>query len=91
MDRFFASSKTCCVCGHKVDKLPLGIREWDCPSCHTTHDRDGNAAINIDSQGILKIKAEGMTVSARRGFCVNRVTNDTLQPMKREALFVASA
>jgi putative transposase len=46
-DQFFASSKTCSSCGHKLDKLPLKIREWECPHCRTIHDRDVNAAINI--------------------------------------------
>jgi putative transposase len=48
-DRFFASSKTCSAsdCGHKVDKLPLAVREWTCPVCGASHDRDVNAAINL--------------------------------------------
>lgn len=32
-----------------------------------TDDRDVNAALNIKRQGILKLKAEGMSVSAHRG------------------------
>jgi len=31
---------------HKKDKL-IGIREWSCTECGTTHDRDINAAKNI--------------------------------------------
>jgi putative transposase len=50
--RFFPSSKTCSSCGHILDKLPLDVREWDCPSCNTHHDRDGNAALNIRTEGI---------------------------------------
>ena len=31
IDRWFPSSKRCGNCGHIVDKLPLNIREWECP------------------------------------------------------------
>lgn len=51
INRFFPSSKTCSSCGHKVEKMPLDIREWTCPSCGEDHDRDINAAINIRNQG----------------------------------------
>jgi putative transposase len=50
--RFFPSSKTCSCCGHVVPELMLDIRECDCPSCGTHHDRDGNAALNIRNEGI---------------------------------------
>lgn len=51
VDRFFPSSKTCHCCGHVVEKLPLNVREWKCPSCDTTYDRDVNAAKNILAAG----------------------------------------
>ena len=47
VDRFYPSSKTCHHCQHKVDELPLNIRNWQCPSCNTNHDRDINASVNI--------------------------------------------
>jgi putative transposase len=52
IDRWFPSSKRCVECGHIVDKLPLDVREWDCPSCGTHHDRDVNAAKNILAAGL---------------------------------------
>jgi len=50
VDRFFPSSKLCSVCGFKVDKLNLSIRDWRCSSCGTLHDRDINAAKNIGKE-----------------------------------------
>ena len=44
---FEPSSKTCSVCGYRKADLTLKDREWTCPDCGTTHDRDLNAAINI--------------------------------------------
>ena len=52
IDRWFPSSKRCGHCGHVVDKLPLNIREWDCPRCGTKHDRDVNAARNVLAAGL---------------------------------------
>ena len=51
IDRWFPSSKRCGACGHIVERLPLNIREWDCPECGTHHDRDINAANNILAVG----------------------------------------
>jgi putative transposase len=52
IDRWFPSSKRCGHCGHVIDKLPLKIREWNCPQCGTIHDRDINAANNILAAGL---------------------------------------
>jgi putative transposase len=45
--RFEPSSKTCSVCGYVYKDLELKEREWRCPECETTHDRDRNASYNI--------------------------------------------
>ena len=52
IDRWFPSSKRCGNCGHIVDKMPLDIRQWDCPKCQSHHDRDINAAHNILAAGL---------------------------------------
>ena len=46
-DRFFASSKLCSQCGHKMEQMSLSVRQWKCPCCGAEHDRDVNAAINL--------------------------------------------
>lgn len=53
--RFFASSKICSHCQYKLDKLPLSERDWTCPNCHTHHDRDLNASINIRQQALADL------------------------------------
>jgi putative transposase len=61
IDRWFPSSKMCSNCDYIVDKLPLNIREWDCPKCKTHHDRDVNAGKNILAAG-LAVSVCGATV-----------------------------
>ena len=48
-DRWFPSSKLCSTpdCGYLNQDLTVTDREWTCPSCGITHDRDENAAINL--------------------------------------------
>lgn len=47
-DRWFASSKTCAMCGATIAKLPLSQRTYHCASCGSVLDRDLNAAINLN-------------------------------------------
>lgn len=66
IDRFFPSSKRCNHCGFVMDKLPLSVRSWDCPSCKTTGiDRDINAGKNILAAGLAVIVC-GATVRAEQ-------------------------
>ncbi len=50
--RFYASSKTCSACGHKLAELPLSVREWTCTCCGAVHDRDVNAATNLKNMAV---------------------------------------
>ncbi|GLX64136.1 transposase [Proteus vulgaris] len=67
LEQWFASSKTCHCCGHKMPEMPLNKRIWQCPECEIEHDRDINAAINIERKGILELQAAGLVVSAHGG------------------------
>lgn len=52
IDQWFPSSQICSHCHHNSGKKPLNVREWTCPNCHETHDRDINAAMNIKQKGL---------------------------------------
>ena len=62
IDRFFPSSKTCSKCGWINNSLYLKDREWTCQKCGTKHDRDKNAATNIENEGFrMKLLSVGTT------------------------------
>ena len=50
VDRYFASSKICSVCGKKKEELSLADRIYYC-ECGNRMDRDVNAAVNIMNEG----------------------------------------
>lgn len=80
-DRWYPSSKTCSGCGHKLETLPLSLREWTCPTCGSVHDRDVNAASN------LRNLAVSSTVSAcgEDGSGLGRKTQTKPASVKQES------
>ena len=58
VNRFYPSSKTCSKCGYIYKGLKLSERFWICPICHTKHDRDINASINLFLEGLKQIGQE---------------------------------
>ena len=51
--RFYASTKICSACGERTERIPpgfagLAVRRWTCEHCGAAHDRDVNAAKNLD-------------------------------------------
>lgn len=54
-DRFYPSSKTCCLCGTVKSDLRLSDRIYRCNECRNVIDRDLNAAVNLVSYATNKI------------------------------------
>lgn len=53
-DRFYPSSKTCSTCGVVYADLVLGERHWTCDACGAEHDRDLNAAKNLEALALAQ-------------------------------------
>ena len=62
--RNFPSSQLCSACGYQNKAVKnLTVRKWECPECHSNHDRDINASINLKQEAlrILASRTVGTT------------------------------
>lgn len=75
IDRYYPSSKLCSNCGYKNTNLTLSDREWVCSECGKKHDRDFNAAINIENEGkrIIGHRLPEFTPLETSGYAVNEL------------------
>ena len=57
IDKWEATSTVCSNCGayHKDIVNSLSVRNWTCPDCNVSHDRDVNAAKNILRLGLSRL------------------------------------
>ena len=56
--KYFPSSQICASCNHR-QKMPLSVRQYDCPNCGIKNDRDYNSAIVLKAAGMSVLKARG--------------------------------
>lgn len=75
---FFPSSQTCNSC-KVINPLvkDLKLREWSCPMCNSYNLRDKNAALNILSEGLRLIAADG--ASEAQNACGELVSPGVIQ------------
>jgi putative transposase len=80
--RWYPSSKTCSDCGCIRDEMPLSVRQWRCDGCGAVHDRDVNAARNLETLAASSaVTVCGAVSSGRR-----RTSAAKLAAMKQEPM-----
>ena len=84
------TSQECSCCGHTEKNNRKTQDKFECLACEHKANADHNASINIKNRGVIELKADGNTVSARGG-SVRLASISQQFPVKREALFIALA
>ena len=84
ISRWEPTSQICSDCGFKWGKLELKVRAVTCISCGSTHDRDENAAKNINKVGIGHCHDSKRTQRAGK-------TGSPAQPVEASRITAASA
>jgi putative transposase len=86
VDRFSLSTKLCSCWGHKNDFLDLSIREWVCPSCQTTNDKDENGSRSLRAEGMRMLSTDTVIHKEFQGCgeTVRLVGTCTKKPVSRK-------
>lgn len=84
VDRWFPSSKTCSECGGYRESLPLSAREWTCAECGVVHDRDVNAAKNLQRVALASGSCPDSKACGEAGSGRSRKTPVKPASMKQE-------
>ncbi|MHA1682403.1 MAG: zinc ribbon domain-containing protein, partial [Promethearchaeota archaeon] len=73
----------CSNCGFKHATLKLPEREWTCPECGIHHDRDENAAKNLDIEGkrILSEERNIKIITSTVGTTGSHASGDRVRPI----------
>lgn len=84
VDRWFPSSKTCSACGAYCEAMPLSVRQWTCVHCGAEHDRDVNAALNLQRVALATASWAGSHACGEEGAGGGRKTAVKPASMKQE-------
>ncbi|MBK8751766.1 MAG: transposase [Candidatus Competibacteraceae bacterium] len=84
VDRWFPSSKTCSACGGDCESMPLSVRQWTCAHCGAEHDRDVNAALNLQRVALATVSWTGSHACGEEGAGVGRKTAVKPASVKQE-------
>ena len=58
VDPWFPSTRRCSACHAVCRDLTLADRHWRCEACGVEHDRDVNAAINLEQEGLRVLSGQ---------------------------------
>lgn len=84
VNRWFPSSKLCSCCGVKAEAMPLSVRDWTCAHCGAEHDRDINAALNIQRESLATASWAGSNACGEEGADRSRKTSVKPVSVKQE-------
>ena len=65
VDRWFPSTRRCSACHALHAGLTLADRRWRCEACGAEHDRDVNAARNLEQEGLRLLTGQRLAGPGR--------------------------